>query len=148
MTQFFKNKNICLPNGTTFYRKRHSPPIRLFLLPKKKEKEDRFGPYFRVIFRTNCIKLASGIRSISLEEIPRMPASEPSEWLEKKEDRRIIVRGLGQLTKRERQTCNWLLQQPKPASAPDLANEFKITKRHAFRLISNSLNRLKGEKTL
>jgi hypothetical protein len=36
------------------------------------------------------------------------------------------------------------LQQPEPVSTPDLAREFKVSRRHACRLISSSIERISG----
>ena len=107
----------------------------------KNGQRERFVPFFRVIFKTNCIKLASGIQTVHcLEEYFLPPQEEAVEVIEPETDRIDDV--LQMVSKRQRQICLWLLDQPTPVSALDIAREFKVSKRHAYRLISNTLQRI------
>ncbi|OGQ97660.1 MAG: hypothetical protein A2521_04955 [Deltaproteobacteria bacterium RIFOXYD12_FULL_57_12] len=111
----------------------------------RKEQPDQLAPFFRVIFRTNCMKLASGLQTMDCQEIDDLPAPERDERPEEDVDHADVKKALQGMTKRQRQVCCWLLQQPEPVSTPDIAREFKISRRHACRLISNSIARLAGE---
>lgn len=108
---------------------------------RKNGQRERFVPFFRVIFKTNCIKLASGIQTVHcLEEYFLPPQEEAVEEIEPEMDR--IDEVLQVVSKRQRQICLWLLEQPTPVSAQDIAREFKVSKRQAYRLISNTLQRI------
>ena len=107
----------------------------------EKEKQQQLAPFFRVIFKTNCIKLASGIQTVSCElhHLPDIannfnePDTEDHEAL----DQAFIV-----MTKRQREVCSWILNQSHPVSTPALAREFNISRRHACRLISGTIERI------
>ena len=116
-----------------------------FLATREKEAPENFNPFFRVIFRTNCIKLASGIPANSYVEIHNIPAAYNNENHEKYSEKQKIEIALSSITKKQRTICEWLLEQPLPVSTPELAREFKISRRHAFRMISNSIKRIAGE---
>ena len=48
------------------------------------------------------------------------------------------------VSKRQREICRWLLQQSTPASTPDIAKEFNISRRHACRVVSQSIQKIEG----
>ena len=105
--------------------------------------KERFVPFFRVIFKTNCIKLASGIQTVHcLEEYFLPLQEETAEKVEPEADK--IDQVLQTVSKRQQQICLWLLEQPTPVSTLDIAREFKVSKRQACRLLSNSLQRISG----
>ncbi len=118
--------------------------FKAFHVTRKKEKPKQFVPFFRVIFRTNCIKLASGIQTEFCLEIHNLSVPDLSEEKQDYEDPEIVDEALKSVSKRQREICVWLLEQPEPASTPELAEEFNISRRHACRLISNSINRIAG----
>lgn len=117
--------------------------FKALIVTRKKEKPEQFVPYFRVIFKTNCIKLASGILTVlSLEEYY---LSCPDEQAEQKElETWKVEEALKTVSKRQREACLWLLRQPEPVSIPDVAREFKVSRRHACRLINNSIDQISG----
>jgi RNA polymerase sigma factor (sigma-70 family) len=118
--------------------------FKALLAARKKEKPKQFVSFFRVIFKTNCIKLASGIQTEHYLEVHNLPGNDHREEQEDFEDSEEIEEALKTVSKRQREICIWLLAQPEPASTPDLAEEFNISRRHACRLISNSINRIAG----
>jgi len=107
----------------------------------KKEKSAQFTQFFRVIFRTNCIKLASGVRAIHCDINHVSSPLNEQEHPEAK-DHTALNNAFNVMTKRQRQVCHWILNQPLPISTPDLAKQFKISRRHACRLVSSSLERI------
>lgn len=113
---------------------------------RKKDKPDQFIQFFRVIFKTHCIKLASGIQAVSPLEGHYPPFPEKSEEAEDQGTVRIEV-ALQAVSKRQREVCLWVLQQPQPVSTPELAKKFKVSRRHACRLISGSIQRIYKETT-
>lgn len=111
---------------------------------RKKAKPEQFVPFFRVIFKTNCIKLASGIQTVHCFEVHNLSGPDQRPEPEEPELTEAIETALQSVSKRQREICVWLLEQPKPVSTPALAREFNITRRHACRLISNSIKSIGG----
>lgn len=118
--------------------------FKALLATRKKAEPEQFAPFFRVIFKTSCIKLASGIQADHDLEMHRIPCPERQENKTGEEDGKALEEALKTVSKRQREICVWLLEQPEPVSTPELAREFKITRRHACRLVSNSIKRLTG----
>ena len=120
--------------------------FKALIAARRKEKPKQFVPYFRVIFKTNCIKLASGIQTVpDLEEhhlfvlCPEQERQAPEE-----QDAGKVEEALRMVSERQREVCLWLLAQPVPVSTPDLARKFKVSRRHACRLISSSIEKITG----
>ena len=115
---------------------------------KRKNKPDQFMQFFRVIFKTNCIKLSSGIQTVNTLEDHHLPFSTTQlddYWdLTEPGDPRIDD-ALSKLSERQREICRWLLSQPLPATAPDIAKRFNISCRHAFRIISHTIDKIQNE---
>jgi len=117
--------------------------FKALIVARRKENPHQFVPYFRIIFKTNCIKLASGIQTVpSLEEFEILCPDEQAESGE--QEAKMVEAALKTVSNRQREVCLWLLQQPEPVSAPDLAREFKVSRRHACRLISSSIEIISG----
>ncbi len=109
----------------------------------KKDRQDQFIKYFRVTFKSNCIKLSYGIQTVHcLEDHILLVQDESQQAIEPKKGK--ISRALQSMSKRQRQICLWLLQQPTPVSTPDIARKFKISRRQACRLVSESIERISG----
>jgi len=118
--------------------------FKALLASRKKEKPKQFVPFFRVIFKTNCIKLASGIQTEHCLEVHNLPGPARREEQEDFENTEAVEKALATVSKRQRQVCIWLLEQSEPASTPELAKEFNISRRHACRLVSSSIKRIAG----
>jgi RNA polymerase sigma factor (sigma-70 family) len=110
---------------------------------KNKDEADRFVAFFRVIFKTNCIKLSSGIQTVHCLEEYFLPLQEEAEEVIEPETNRIN-QVLQVVSTRQRQICLWLLQQQTPVGTPDIAREFKVSRRQACRLVSTSIQRISG----
>lgn len=118
--------------------------VKALITSKKKESPERFIPFFRVIFKTSCIKLASGIQTVHCLEDYLLPCpEEPNEETSEPEEIEI-EQALQAVSKRQREICRWLLQQSTPASTPDIAREFNISRRHACRVVSESIQKIEG----
>jgi len=119
--------------------------FKAILTCRKKEKPEQFIQFFRVIFKTSCIKAASGVQTVHCLEDYYLPFPEKVEKKKEKEPKRSeINQALGAVSERQREVCLWLLQQPKPASTPDIAKEFNVSRRHACRIVSDSIQRISG----
>ncbi len=123
------------------YQEATMAAFKAIITSRDKGKVEQFIPFFRVIFKTNCIKLASGIQTVHCLEDYFLPIPEQEEKLEEPENR-TIHEALKTVSKRQREVCLWLLQQPKPVSTPDIAKKFNISRRHACRLVSSSVQRI------
>jgi len=118
--------------------------VKALITCSKKESPERFIPYFRVIFKTSCIKMASGIQTVHCLEDYFLPFPEKHEDEIMEPEALEIEQALMAVSKRQREICHWLLQQSTPASTPDIAEEFSISRRHACRLVSESIRRIEG----
>ena len=117
--------------------------FKALIVARKKEMPEQFVPYFRVIFKANCIKLASGILTVlSLEEYYLFCPDEQAEQEEYEASK--VEEALKTVSKRQREVCLWLLRQPEPVSTPDLARKFRVSRRHACRMISRSIEKISG----
>jgi len=99
-----------------------------------------------VIFRTNCIQLASGIQTVHCLEDYFLPSLEQEEKT-KEPEKEKIRQALTAVTTRQREICLWLLRQPVPVGTRDIAREFKVSRRHACRLVMHSIQRISGAST-
>jgi RNA polymerase sigma factor (sigma-70 family) len=118
--------------------------VKALITAQKKESPERFIPFFRVIFKTRCIKLASGIQTVHCLEDYLLPCPDEYEDEIKEPEAIEIEQALMVVSKRQREICHWLLQQSTPASTPDIAREFNVSRRHACRLVSESIQRIEG----
>lgn len=118
--------------------------FKAVITAREKEEPEKLAVFFRVIFKTNCIKLASGIHTVHCLEDFYLPCPEPTQ-----ENHEIdytnnlrVNEALQRVSKRQREVCYWLLQQSVPVSTPDIAKEFQVSRRHACRLVSSSIERI------
>ena len=118
--------------------------VKALITSRKKESPERFIPYFRVIFKTSCIKMASGIQTVHCLEDYFLPFPEKLEAEIEEPEADEIDQALMAVSKRQREICLWLLQQSTPASTPDIAEEFSISRRHACRLVRESIRKIEG----
>lgn len=98
--------------------------------------------YFRVAYRTKCIKMASNIHLVADMPIEVM-AMEKEQAVDL--DESIIAEALAPLTNRQRQVSHWILKQPRPVSLADIAKQFGIHQQNAGRLLSASIIRIKNQ---
>jgi RNA polymerase sigma factor (sigma-70 family) len=118
--------------------------FKALVCSRKKRTPEQLFSYFRVIFKTSCIKMASGIQTVHCLEDYFLPWQEKPE--EKQEpDSKDIEKALTKITARQREICLWLLQQPTPVNTFSIAAKFKITKRQACRLVASSIANIQGK---
>ena len=118
--------------------------VKALITSRKKAAPERFIPFFRVIFKTSCIKLASGVQTVHCLEDYFLPYPDEHEDEIKEPEAIEIEQALMAVSKRQREICLWLLQQSTPASTPDIAKKFNVSRRHACRLVSDSIQRIEG----
>ena len=120
--------------------------FKALVISRKKKKQEQFVRYFRVIFRTNCILLASGIQTVHCLEDYFLPSQEQKEKI-KEPEKEEIKQALTAVTTRQKEICLWLLRQPVPVGTRDIAREFNVSRRHACRLVMHSIQRISGATT-
>ena len=110
---------------------------------RKKQQGHRFVPFFRVLFKSQCLRQAGGIQTVHAtndslfdfwiqeEELPR---SEPRPF--------EIDRALQRLTGREYEICRWILDQDRPVNINQAAEHFHLSRRHISRLLHKGLKHL------
>ena len=113
----------------------------LTILTKKKEHVSRFGAYFRVQFRTRCIKMATGGMTSSIRDIGQI-ASHPSEKNNAEPNEKMMDEALQSMSNRQRQIAGWVLAQPSPVNTTAIAEEFGIRGRTVRSIICNAINRV------
>lgn len=117
--------------------------VKAMLAAEKKNSPQKFIPFFRVIFKTHCLKLAAGIQpalcshefqlsSVSQEEEECLPEPEPEE----------IEAALQSVGGRRQEVCAWILDQPRPVSTLETARHFQVSQRQVCRIVNQTLNEL------
>ena len=117
--------------------------FKALVISRKKKQQAQFVRYFRVIFRTNCILLAPGVQTVHSLDENFLPSLEQDEEREEPGNNEIR-QALTAVTQRQKEICLWLLQQPEPVGTRDIAREFKVSRRHACRLVMESVQRIAG----
>jgi len=114
----------------------------LEVLKKKRVDESRLGAYFRVNFRTRCIRMATGIAVSSFANIDQIPAMAPD--LDNHDlDHSVIEQALQGISSRQRLISRWILEQQRPVSTTIVASEFGICSRTVRAIISNAVKQIK-----
>jgi DNA-directed RNA polymerase specialized sigma24 family protein len=114
--------------------------FKALIVTRKKQAPHRFMSFFRVIFKTNCIKLSTGIPTIHALEDYLADSIQEEEPIAPETHQ--IEQALQGVSKRQHEVCTWILRQPDPVGTPELALHFKVSRRHACRLIQNSIQRI------
>jgi hypothetical protein len=97
--------------------------------------------YFRVVYRTRCIKMAAGVAVVDKPHQDVLT-------MEKKQniylDETVIQEALLALTNRQRQISQWIFEQPKPVSFNTIADHFGIHVQSVRRILSHAIKRIEG----
>ena len=96
--------------------------------------------YFRVVFKSRCIRMTFGVKlvDIELDQIQMDCEQNQREEL----DQAVIDQALQALTTRQREISCWILSQPTPVNMDSISQVFGIRKRTAQAIISNAIQRL------
>lgn len=108
----------------------------------EKGESNQFIPYFRVIFKTSCLKMASGVRAIASIEDYQFTYPEKEEPVVPEPEQKKIEEALKRVTRKQRIVCAWLLQQQEPVRVKDISKQFNVSLRHAFRMMSDVYERI------
>lgn len=103
--------------------------------------------YFRVVFRSHCIKMTIGV-SIADSDLDRVSIDQVQK--PQNLDQEIINEALQALTERQRQISQWILEQPTPVSTRTVGHKFGINDRTVRTIINNAIKRLEiyGHQTI
>lgn len=96
--------------------------------------------YYRVVFRTRCIKMTTGV-VVTNCDIDQMPVLDQGKQQEP--DQEVIREALQVLTNRQRQISQWILSQPKPVSISTVAKKFGVQGRTIRAILNNAIDRIK-----
>jgi DNA-binding CsgD family transcriptional regulator len=113
----------------------------LTLLSRKRKKLSQMNRYFRVVFRTRCISLTTGLL-VTGYEIEQAPAREVNLDQQGELDESVIREALHVLTNRQRQISEWILSQPTPVSTTTVGKRFGIGSRTVRAILNNAIRRI------
>jgi DNA-directed RNA polymerase specialized sigma24 family protein len=118
--------------------------FKAILASQKKKKTRLLARYFIVNFRSQCMKLAYGIRAEdNTEDYEFIRDDEYEEDEERDWDR--IEDALQGTSSKNKAICLWLLKHPGSLTTRDIARHFKVSQRHARRVIRTVTQQLSGE---
>ena len=103
--------------------------------------------YYRVVFRSRCIKLAHGVpikADINIEQI----GIDTKNPVHSELDESLIKEAMQILTNRQRQVSSWILKQEKPVSISMVAKKYNVQRRTIQAVISNAIKRLNGNQRI
>jgi len=109
-------------------------------LIRKDKKLLLMSRYYRVVFRSRCIKMTTGV-IVTNCDISQMPAPD-QEQKQQKLDEEVIQEALQVLTNRQRQISQWILSQPTPVSTSVVAEKYGVQRRTIQAILSKAIERI------
>lgn len=117
--------------------------VQALIAVQQKNSPQKLTPFFRVIFKTHCLKMAAGVQPVhsahdyllctaSREEEEYLPERYPCE----------IEEALQVIDVRKREVCSWILLQSRPVTTLETARHFKVSQRQICRLLNHTLLQL------
>ena len=99
--------------------------------------------YFRTIFRTQCLKMAIGLRPahFSYEYLVCTASREEEEYLPEPQPEETLA-AMQRVEDRDRQICRWILQQPFPVSTEETAYHFNLSRRQVCRILQSATDHI------
>jgi DNA-directed RNA polymerase specialized sigma24 family protein len=113
----------------------------LTLLCRKSKSLSHMNRYYRVVFRTRCISLTTGLQ-VKEYEIEDAPAVDEQSTQQEELDETVINESLQVLTNRQRQISEWILAQPTPVSTATVGKKFGIGSRTVRVILNNAIRRI------
>ncbi|MGB3209289.1 MAG: hypothetical protein WBB19_01145 [Desulforhopalus sp.] len=113
----------------------------LDVLADQSQDSSKFGAYFRVQFRSRCIKMATGGMIGSMDDTGQI-AFIPSEQKNNELEHETMEHALQKMSNRQRQISRWILAQPTPVSTTCIAKKFGICGRTVREILSNAIRRI------
>ncbi len=110
-------------------------------LMRKDKKISLMSRYYRVVFRSRCMSLATGV-IVTRFDLDRIPG--PEQEKQQELDEELIHEALRVLTNRQRQISQWILSQPTPVSTSMVAAKYGVQRRTIQAILSNAIDRLKN----
>ena len=110
---------------------------------RKKQQGHQFVPFFRVLFKSQCLRQAGGIQTVHATNDSLFDFSCQEEEPPRPEPRSFeIDRALQRLSGREHEICRWILEQDRPVNINQTAQHFHLSRRHISRLLHKGLKHL------
>jgi RNA polymerase sigma factor (sigma-70 family) len=97
--------------------------------------------YYRVVFRTQCIRLTMRIRVTDCD-VDQISVTPPDSIQDEELDQEVITAALEVLTDRQREISEWILSQSTPVSTTTVSEEFGIQSRTVRAILSNAVKRI------
>jgi len=113
----------------------------LSILANRTDESYNFGAYFRVQFRTRCIKMATGGMVGSIDDNDQIPSTHSEHKIDDL-DHETMEQALQKMSSRQRQISEWILAQPTPVSTTIVAKKFGIQSRTVRAILCNAVNRI------
>lgn len=113
----------------------------LSILANRADESNKFGAYFRVQFRTRCIKMATGGMVGSFDDTDQIPSSHSDRKLDDL-NHETMEQALQKMSNRQRQISEWILDQPTPVSTTIVAKKFGIQSRTVRAILCNAVSRI------
>lgn len=113
-----------------------------FTVLRNRQAPQRFIPFFRVIFKTQCLKLAAGIQSTRVDDFHLQSLTQETEEDLLEPFQSEVEEALQQIGEQERKMCTWILEQPQPVSTLETSRHFKVSQRQICRLLHKTLEQL------
>ena len=113
------------------------------LMEAQDQDPQRVITYFRTIFRTHCLKMAIGIRpaQFSYEYLACTASREEGEYLPEPQPEETLA-AMQRVEDRDRQICQWILQQPFPVSTEETACHFNLSRRQVCRVLQHATDQI------
>lgn len=100
--------------------------------------------YFRVVFRSHCIRLTRGYYIAEYIDPEKINLTNDQKISHQQLDQLIIDGALEALTARQREVTEWILCQSFPVNTERIGSHFGISSRAARKLIKNAIIRLEN----
>lgn len=113
----------------------------LSILANRADESNNFGAYFRVQFRTRCIKMATGGMVGSIDDTDQIPSTNSEQKLDDL-DHETMEQALQKMSHRQRQISEWILAQPTPVSTTIVAKKFGIQSRTVRAILCSAVSRI------
>lgn len=113
----------------------------LSILENREDGSNKFGAYFRIQFRTQCIKMATGGMVGSVDDTDQIPSPHSEQKLDDLDHERM-EQALLKMSTRQRQISEWILAQPTPVSTTIVAKKFGIQSRTVRAILCNAVSRI------
>jgi len=122
--------------------------VQALIVARTKKSPQKLASFFRVIFKTRCVRMATGIQTVPFsDESLLYTASQKEEEASQDEPHperhhAEIEKALQRIGGRQQEICAWILCQSRPVSTMETARHFHVSPRQIYRLLRHTLLQL------